>query len=252
LPGLHAARAASPPATQAVPLPPSVQQALRRARVPADALAVVVHELDRDRRVLHWREHEAMNPASLAKLVTTMAALDQLGAAFQWQTPVFATGPLAAGVLDGDLVIRGNGDPTLVLERVWLLKVLDRLDDALVVSEQSVRLARMAGTRKDLLRARVLHATIQQFRGAYAAAIHELNMCVEEAEGQGWAALAAFACQHRGKTSYDAGDYPSARADFKKALFLRQEAGAPEEQLESTLLAIEAADRRRAGASVAS
>ncbi|HCJ49265.1 MAG TPA: hypothetical protein DHW40_08045 [Microbacterium sp.] len=139
-----------------------------------------------------------------------------------------------------------------MLERVWLLKVLDRLDDALVVSEQSVRLARMAGTRKDLLRARVLHATIQQFRGAYAAAIHELNMCVEEAEGQGWAALAAFACQHRGKTSYDAGDYPSARADFKKALFLRQEAGAPEEQLESTLLAIEAADRRRAGASVAS
>ncbi|WP_394279397.1 hypothetical protein [Microbacterium sp.] len=139
-----------------------------------------------------------------------------------------------------------------MLERVWLLKVLDRLDDALVVSEQSVRLARMAGTRKDLLRARVLHATVQQFRGAHAAAIHELNMCVEEAEGQGWAALAAFACQHRGKTYYDAGDYVSARADFKKALFLRQEAGAPEDQLESTLLAIEAADRRRAGTSVAS
>jgi tetratricopeptide (TPR) repeat protein len=139
-----------------------------------------------------------------------------------------------------------------ILERVWLLKVLDRLDDALVVSEQSVRLARMAGTRKDLLRARVLHATVQQFRGAYDAAIHELNMCVEEAEGQGWAALAAFACQHRGKVSYDAGDYNTARADFKKSLFLRQEAGAPEAQLESALLAIDAADRRRAGASVAS
>jgi tetratricopeptide (TPR) repeat protein len=139
-----------------------------------------------------------------------------------------------------------------ILERVWLLKVLGRLEDALVVSEQSVRLARMAGTRKDLLRARVLHATVQQFRRAYAAAIHELNMCVEEAEGQRWAALAAFAYQHRGKVSYDAGDYTAARADFKKALFLRQEAGAPEDQLESSLLAIDAADRRRAGASVAS
>ena len=34
-----------------------------------------------------------------------------------------------------------------LLERVWLLKVLDRAEDALVVSEQSVRVARMAGTR---------------------------------------------------------------------------------------------------------
>lgn len=139
-----------------------------------------------------------------------------------------------------------------LLERVWLLKVLGKLEDALVVSEQAVRVARMAGTRKDLLRARVLHATVQQFRGAYAAAVHELNMCAEEAEGQGWAALAAFACQHRGKVHYDAGDYAAARTDFKRALFLRQESGAPEDQLESTLLAIEAADRRRSAASVAS
>jgi len=131
-----------------------------------------------------------------------------------------------------------------LLERVWLLKVLDKLDDALVIAEETVRLARMAGTRKDLLRARALHATVLQFRGAYAAAIHELNMCAEEAEGQGWAALAAFAYQHRGKVHYDADDYASARNDFKRALFLRQEAGAPEDQLESTLLAIEATDRR--------
>ncbi|MFT4281953.1 hypothetical protein [Microbacterium sp.] len=132
-----------------------------------------------------------------------------------------------------------------LLERVWLLKVLDRLDDALVVSEQSVRVARMGGTRKDLLRARILHATVLQHRGAFAAAVQELTTCAEEAEGQGWSALAAFAVQHRGKVHYDAQDYAAARADFKRALFLRQESGAPEEQLESTLLAIDAADRRR-------
>ncbi|MEZ3159075.1 hypothetical protein AB1K54_00870 [Microbacterium sp. BWT-B31] len=138
-----------------------------------------------------------------------------------------------------------------LLERVWLLKVLDRLDDALVVSEQSVRVARMAGTRKDLLRARILHASVQQFRGAYAAAEQELTMCAEEAEGQGWSAIAAFALQHRGKVHYDAEDFDSARSDFKRALFLRQESGAPDEQLESTLLAIEAADRRRAASALA-
>lgn len=139
-----------------------------------------------------------------------------------------------------------------LLERVWLLKVLERLDDALVVSEESVRLARMGGTRKDLLRARILHATVLQCRGALAAADQELSTCAEEAEGQGWAAIAAFALQHRGKVHYDDGDWDSARADFKRALFLRQESGSPDDQLEATLLAIDAADRRRVEASVAS
>ena len=98
----------------------------------------------------------------------------------------------------------------------------------------------------------MLHATVLQARSAYAAAIQELTTCGEEAEGQGWSALAAFAYQHRGKVFYDSGDFVNARADFKRALFLRQEAGAPEEQLESTLAAIDAAERRRSGAQVAS
>ncbi|WP_341994266.1 hypothetical protein MRBLWH7_002134 [Microbacterium sp. LWH7-1.2] len=139
-----------------------------------------------------------------------------------------------------------------LLERVWLLKVLDRADEALVISEQSVRVARMAGTRKDLLRARILHATVLQARGAYGAAEQELTTCAQEADGQGWAGIGAFAYQHRGKVNYDAGDFEAARKDFKRALFLRQESGATEDQLESTLLAIDAADRRRAAASVAS
>ncbi|MEU1971649.1 hypothetical protein ABZ477_08325 [Microbacterium sp. NPDC019599] len=135
-----------------------------------------------------------------------------------------------------------------LLERVWLLKVLDRLEDSLVVSEQSVRLARMAGTRKDLLRARILHASVLQQRRAFAAAEQELTTCAEEAEGQGWGAIAAFAYEHRGKVHYDAEDYESARTDFKRALFLRQDSGASDKQLESTLQAIDAADRRRARA----
>jgi tetratricopeptide (TPR) repeat protein len=139
-----------------------------------------------------------------------------------------------------------------LLERVWLLKVLDRLDDALVISDESVRVARMAGTRKDLLRARILHASVLHFRGAYAAAEQELTSCAYEAEGQDWNAIAAFAYTHRGKVFYDAEDFVSARADFKRALFLRQESGATDDQLEAALLAIDAADRRRTGAPVAS
>lgn len=141
-----------------------------------------------------------------------------------------------------------------LLERVWLLKVLDRLDDALDIADQTVRTARMAGTRKDLLRARILHATVLQFRGSLAAATQELTTCALEAEGAGWASIAAFAYQHRGKVQYDAGDFDAARADFKRALFARQSTATPDDQLESTLLAIDAAERRRAeaGAAVAS
>ena len=134
-----------------------------------------------------------------------------------------------------------------LLERVWLLKVLDRLDEALKLSDESVRVARMAGTRKDVLRSRVLHASVLQYRGAYAAAEQELATCAAEAEGQGWAGIAAFAHQHHGRNAYAAGDFTQARESFKRALFLRREAGAPDDELETALLAIEAAEKRRDG-----
>lgn len=134
-----------------------------------------------------------------------------------------------------------------LLERVWLLKVLDRLDEALTLSDESVRVARMAGTRKDVLRSRVLHATVLQYRGAYAAAEQELATCASEAEGQNWASIAAFAHQHHGKNAYDAGDFNEARESFKRALFLRREAGAADPELETALLAIDAAEKRQSG-----
>lgn len=134
-----------------------------------------------------------------------------------------------------------------LLERVWLLKVLDRLDEALELSEEAVRQARMAGTRKDVVRARVLHATVLQHRGAHAAAEQVLMTCAEEAEGQRWAHVAAFAHQHRGKNALDAGDFELAKESFKRSLFLRRETGAADAALESVLVALETVERRRVG-----
>lgn len=132
-----------------------------------------------------------------------------------------------------------------LLERVWLHKVLGDLDDALSLSEQSVRVARMAGTRQDLLRSRVLHASVLTERGAYAAAEHELSTCAEEADGQGWPSISAFALSHRGRTRLDSGDVEGAREDFKRVLFLRQELGASEEQIEIAMTMVETSERRR-------
>ena len=102
-------------------MPPEVEAALQRARVPQDALAVVLQEAGSGRTLLAHQAQAPMNPASLAKLLTTLAALDQLGPAWTWSTPVWLLGTVNDGVLDGSLVIKGTGDPKLVVERVWLL-----------------------------------------------------------------------------------------------------------------------------------
>jgi D-alanyl-D-alanine carboxypeptidase/D-alanyl-D-alanine-endopeptidase (penicillin-binding protein 4) len=103
-------------------LPAEVDAALARARVPRDAVTMLVADADGARAPrLAWRSQAQVNPASIMKLVTTYAALDLLGPAFTWTTPVYVDGPVQNGVLGGNLYIRGQGDPKLVLERLWLL-----------------------------------------------------------------------------------------------------------------------------------
>jgi D-alanyl-D-alanine carboxypeptidase/D-alanyl-D-alanine-endopeptidase (penicillin-binding protein 4) len=103
-------------------LPPPVEAALARARLPADAVTVLVTDVESGTpaRVAH-RTQVPINPASIAKLATTFAALELLGPAYTWSTPVLVDGPIEAGTLRGNLYLRGQGDPKLVLERLWLL-----------------------------------------------------------------------------------------------------------------------------------
>jgi serine-type D-Ala-D-Ala carboxypeptidase/endopeptidase (penicillin-binding protein 4) len=102
--------------------PPEVEAALARAKMPRDAISVVV--LDAEGKTaarLSHRADVAVNPASIAKLATTFAALELLGPQFTWTTPVYAGGPVVDGTLRGNLYIKGRGDPKLVAERIWLL-----------------------------------------------------------------------------------------------------------------------------------
>ena len=102
-------------------LPREVVQALRRAQVPREALVVVVQEVGRRSPLLAWQAKRPVNPASIMKLITTSAALDLLGPAWTWNTPVWLDGAVKDDVLEGNLVIKGSGDPKLVLERVWMM-----------------------------------------------------------------------------------------------------------------------------------
>jgi D-alanyl-D-alanine carboxypeptidase/D-alanyl-D-alanine-endopeptidase (penicillin-binding protein 4) len=113
-------------AAQAAPagaLPPEVDAALVRAKIPRDAVSLLVLDADASNaapRLTH-RAQVPMNPASVMKLTTTYAALDLLGPAYAWSTPVYVDGSVRDGTLNGNVYIKGQGDPKLVLEKLWLL-----------------------------------------------------------------------------------------------------------------------------------
>ena len=120
-------------------LPPPVQRVLEGHGLDAGDVSIHVHELGSGREVLAHRADTPRNPASVLKLLTTFAALDVLGPAHTWRTEVYLDGRLEDGVLAGNLVLRGGGDPYLVQERFWLLlrelrrRGLERIEGDLVV-----------------------------------------------------------------------------------------------------------------------
>ncbi len=63
-------------------------------------------------------EREALPPASTAKAVTALYALEKLGAGHRFATRVLVTGPVAGGVVQGDLILSGSGDPEMDTDRM--------------------------------------------------------------------------------------------------------------------------------------
>ncbi len=102
-------------------LPDSVASALKAANVPTMAVGISVMPVAAPGLSLAVNENVPMNPASTMKLVTTLAGLELLGPQFAWRTDALATAPLVNGALEGDLYLRGSGDPRLVVEHLWLL-----------------------------------------------------------------------------------------------------------------------------------
>ena len=62
---------------------------------------------------------KAFNPASTAKLLTTWLALEELGPTYTWPTEAYLRGTLDRGILQGDLILKGYGDPYFLTERLW-------------------------------------------------------------------------------------------------------------------------------------
>ncbi len=106
-------------AADAIPAP--VARALKSAGLPSTSVAIVVQEVDARQPRISVNAAQPLNPASVMKLLTTYAALELLGPAYTWKTEAYTHGKLTDGVLEGDLILKGYGDPKLNLENFWLL-----------------------------------------------------------------------------------------------------------------------------------
>jgi serine-type D-Ala-D-Ala carboxypeptidase/endopeptidase (penicillin-binding protein 4) len=120
LAGCHPSRPASLPATPAslessplVRLRSDLDTALAAPALERGTWSVLVRSLARDETLYEKNARRLLIPASNLKIVTLAVAADRLGWDYSYETRVLRRGPIEGDVLNGDLVVAGNGDPSL-------------------------------------------------------------------------------------------------------------------------------------------
>lgn len=101
----------------AVPLPKALPDGAE--------VSYVLVDLDRGTTIAERNADQLHIPASSAKLATAVVALQRLGPDHRFKTELRITGPIEDGVLKGDLILQGGGDP--VLDVPDLLPLIDAL-----------------------------------------------------------------------------------------------------------------------------
>ena len=106
-------------------LPESVISLLKKYKIPEDNISIYIRDLNASLPMLTLNADRMRTPASTMKLLTTYTALKELGPNYSWRTEVWLRGKLDKGILDGDLLLKGYGDPFLVYEQYWkMIKTL--------------------------------------------------------------------------------------------------------------------------------
>jgi D-alanyl-D-alanine carboxypeptidase/D-alanyl-D-alanine-endopeptidase (penicillin-binding protein 4) len=134
-------------------VPVNEAAAIEARGFPASNVGYVLRDLDSGRTLAAHTANAAFIPASVAKVPTAVAALEVLGGAHRFRTSVRAKGEIEAGVLRGNLVLVGGGDPLLgpdgllalcrALHRQGLRRVNGRFryDESLYATRTAIRAA---------------------------------------------------------------------------------------------------------------
>ena len=115
------AAACAHPALPARPAPPApvtlqrdVDAVLAQPQLARGSWGVLVKSLKTGETLYTLNAGKLMMPASNMKIVTLAAAAETLGWDYRYETSLFAAGPVENGTLQGDLVVVGSGDPSVV------------------------------------------------------------------------------------------------------------------------------------------
>lgn len=138
--------------------------------------------------------------------------------------------------------IGGQRSAEALNEKVGLLRLSGRFDEAWDMANEALRQARLSGDRAELCLARIRRAQVQHYRGKLDAALIELTSCVDEARAHDWAGAEALALHERGKVYFDSQELKLALLDFRTAVTIRVRIGAPADEVDGSMVAIAIAE----------
>jgi len=95
-------------------LPQGIEDAIKRSTIPKNDISIYIKEIGKSGNILSaLNENRSRTPASVIKVLSTYAAILKLGFNYKFPTQFYMRGSLSNGVLQGDLIVKGFGDPTL-------------------------------------------------------------------------------------------------------------------------------------------
>ena len=90
-----------------------IEQLLKNPSLDPAHIGIYIEELETGKIIFAKNEHKLLMPASNMKLVTTASALSLLGPEYKYETEFYYDGEISNGVLNGNLIIKGSGDPVI-------------------------------------------------------------------------------------------------------------------------------------------
>ena len=94
-------------------MPAAVQRFAGGKVMRGASFSILIKDVNSGDTICSVDPDRTLAPASVMKLVTTAAALEILGDDYRYETVIEYDGRISGGVLNGNLFVRGGGDPTL-------------------------------------------------------------------------------------------------------------------------------------------
>jgi len=105
---------------QAQSLSQRIEKVITASKLSRSDLGLAVSNLSGD-LVYQLNADRKMSPASLSKIPTAITALEVLTPNFEFSTQIWIDGKIKDGILEGDIYLKGLGEPAFVSERMWFL-----------------------------------------------------------------------------------------------------------------------------------